>query len=1810
MLTLPGYHIIEVIHAEAKTIVYRGRRIRDEQPVILKLPKAEYPSLPEMARLRREYELIKDLALAGIISPYGLEEYDHGLALILEDFGGLPLHRTLIFGRLELATFLNLAVQLADILGQLHQRHLIHQDIKPANILFNPTTDQVKLTDFSLASRLSRENQKISSPHLLEGTLAYMSPEQTGRMNRAIDYRTDFYSLGVTLYELLTGQLPFPTTDPMEMVHAHIAKQPLPPHELNPHVPRPISDIVLKLLAKTAEDRYQSAFGLKADLEACRAQWQTHHKIENFELGQHDISDQFLIPQKLYGRKQEIELLLAAFERVSGSDDSRGAREQGTRSGGEISRWEPATSSEIVNRKSEIPKGHDVVNPPEASKIELLLVSGYAGIGKSALVNEVHKPIVRQKGYFVGGKFDQFQRNIPYGAVIQAFQELVRQLLTESEAQIEAWKDKLCQALGANGQVIIEVMPEVELIIGPQPPVPELLPAEAQNRFNLVFEHFIQVFTRKEHPLVLFLDDLQWADSATLTLLPTLLTHPGMSHLLVIGAYRDNEVSEAHPLALTLADLARAGASLSSITLKPLAMTHLNQFIADTLKCDLDRSRPLAELVLHKTAGNPFFVIQFLKSLYQERLLEFEAGSGQWRFDLAQIQRAGMTDNVVTLMAGKIQKLPERTQRLTQMAACIGNRFDLNTLAIVNEQSPGQTAAELWQAVQEGLILPVGAAYEFAPEDAPETLYQAAYEFLHDRVQQAAYALIPDDQKRAVHLQVGQLMLQHSSAEEREENLFDIVNHLNLGAELITDPAARTELARLNLAAGRKAKSSTAYQPALSYFKAGLGLLGAAGWTAHYDLTFSLYRELAEGEYLCGNFAEAEQAFDLLLSQARSKLEKAEIYSLRIIQYENMAKYTEAVQAGQKGLRLFGLGLPETGEAKQAAFAAEMQLIQAGLGEKSIEELIHLPVMADQATKMSMKLLMTMWAPAYIAGDSVLTILISATMVRLSLAYGNSEESAYAYVIHGITVGSGLGDFKSGYEFGRLALKVNEQFHDRKLRAKVQHMFSCFVNLWRMPLKTCFPYAKEAYRAALEVGDFVYATYGIFHESWYGLLCGQDLSRFQADYRPNLTFLTQIKNHSFIDAQQVILHWGLNLQGLTAGKFSFNDTSFDEKTYLDAYKDDPFFETFYFVTKIASLYTFENYGEARAIAQKAEGVVPSLAGTIWQVLLCFYHGLTLAALYPAAARKTQRDYGQKLNELCAQMEFWADNCPENFRHPFLLLAAERAKIKGRPEQAMALYEQAIRSARENGFRQNEALANELYARFWLERGNEKIAQLYLAEARFGYEQWGALAKVKDLEERYPALLAHLPPTALTPTASPSSTGGTTTATLDLMAVMKAAQAISGEIVQETLLEKLMQIVIENAGAQRGFLLLEKQGRLGLAAGGVSEAEARAGVTLLPSVPVETRNDLSPTIINYVNRTGESLVIANAAEDSCFANDPYIAHSQPRSILCTPILSQGKLTGILYLENNLIPAAFTADRIELIQILSAQAAISLENARLYAEMKQEMAERRRAEESLRQAHAELEQRVAERTAELVEANRRLQQEITERQQLIEELDAFAHTVAHDLQNPLSIIVAYNELLQASWASKAERQRAVQVIAQNGHRMSKIVRELLLLARMRQTEVVMQPLDMAKIVHEAQQRLIFMIEDKQAEIILPDSWPAALGYAPWIEEVWANYIGNALKYGGQPPRVELGATVQAEGPVRFWVKDNGNGLSPEDQARLFTPFTRLNQARVEGYGLGLSIVQRIVEKLGGQVGVESEGLPGCGCTFYFTLPGVTG
>ena len=836
-VTLPGYHVNELIHSSSRTVVYLGQDVANGQPVVIKLMGHEYPSFNELVQFRNQYAIAKNIDLEGIIKCYALKRYENRYALIMEDMGGISLAEYQGRTSFSIPQILNVALQLSEILHQLHNHSVIHKDIKPANILIHPETQKIKLIDFSISSLLPRETQTIQTPNILEGTLAYLSPEQTGRMNRGIDYRSDFYSLGVTFYEILAGTLPFNNEDPLELIHAHIAKLPKPIGDI---CPQPLSDIVLKLMAKNAEDRYQSALGIKYDLEKCLAQYQEHGKIEPFELGERDICSRFNIPEKLYGRDKEVKTLLDAFERVANGQS------------------------------------------------EMMLVAGFSGIGKTAVVNEVHKPIIKNRGYFIKGKFDQFNRNIPFSAFVQAFRSLMGQILSESDAQLTDWKTKILEAVGNNGQVLIDVIPELERVIGKQPTVPELSGSAAQNRFNLLFEKFIAVFTTKEHPLVMFLDDLQWADSASLNLIAVLIGDNKTGYLLLLGAYRDNEVFPAHPLMLTLGELTKQEAEIYTITLSPLCLYHINKLVAETLSCHVDQSQPLTELVYKKTQGNPFFTTQFLVGLYEDELIVFNPNLGYWECDLVKVRDAALTSDVVEFMARRLQKLPIATQEVLKLAACIGNQFDLETLAVVCEVPLEEVASELWSALQEGMILPISEAYKFFQGDLdltePETV-AVHYRFLHDRVQQAAYSLIVEENKQITHLKIGKLLLQNTPLEQRDASLFEITNQLNYAVELIVEPEQRQELAQLNVDAAIKAKASTAYGAAQQYLDVAIDLLPNRCWQDNYPFAKTFYELATEIAFLQGDFEQMESFAEEVLHNAKEVLDRIKTCDIKIQAY-------------------------------------------------------------------------------------------------------------------------------------------------------------------------------------------------------------------------------------------------------------------------------------------------------------------------------------------------------------------------------------------------------------------------------------------------------------------------------------------------------------------------------------------------------------------------------------------------------------------------------------------------------------------------------------------------------------------------------------------------------------------------------------------------------------------------------------------------------------------------------------------------------------------------------------------------------------
>jgi len=1468
---------LQVLWEDGVRAFCRGCRLSaDGSPntVLAVLLAAEHPTATSLDRLAHEHALRDQLDGAWAARPLELVR-EHGRSLlVLEDPGGEPLAR-LLGEPMELGSFLRLAIGTAAALAKLHRRGLVHKDLKPAHILVNCTDQQPRLTGFGIASRLPRERPVPEPPEVIAGTLAYMAPEQTGRMNRSIDARSDLYALGVTLYQMLTGVLPFTAADPMEWVHCHIARQAVPPRERLETVPAALSQITMKLLAKTAEQRYQTASGLEHDLRRCLDQWEMRGRIDEFPLGERDIPDRLLIAERLYGREREIETLLAAFDRVV-----------------------------------------------ENGAPELVLVSGYSGIGKSSVANELHKVLVPSRGLFASGKFDQYKRNVPYATVAQAFQSLVRQILGNSEAEMGHWRTALQEALGPNGQLMVDLVPELALIVGEQPPAADLPAQDQQARFQLVFRRFLGVFARPEQPLVLFLDDLQWLDAATLDLIEHLVAHPDVRHLLLVGAYRDNEVGPAHPLARTLATIRGAGGRMRETVLAPLRPDDVARLLADALRTGPGRVRPLADLVFEKTAGSPFFTIQFLLALAEEALLAFDPGTAAWTWDLPRIRAKGFTDNVADLMAAKLGRLPSATQKAVGRLACLGSVAETGTLAVVHGEGEEAMHAALWDAVRSGLVLRSDGS---------------TYAFLHDRIQEAAYALIPEVERALAHLRIGRVLAARTPMEDLKDNIFDIVNQFDRGVALITTQQEREQVAELNLMAGKRAKATIAYDAALQYFSTGRTLLGETGWEQCYRLAFDLELNWAECEYLTGALASAEGRLAMLSNRARTIVDSAAVTCVRVNLYTTLDRSDSAVRVGLEYLRQID------GEWSLRASAADVRRDYDRLRERlesgSIEALLDLPPMKEPDRCATMDVLTVLTSPALFTDLNLFRLVVS-RMATLSLRHGNGDGSCLAYAWLGGTLGTYLGEYEAGYRFGRLGLDLVEKRGFDRFRARVYLVFAVHVAHWTQPVQTSLAYLRRAFEAAQDASDLSYAAYSCIDLVTHRIAAGDLLSDVEREAEYGLEFARKARFGLASDNITAQLRLIRMLRGRTASFTSFNDAEFDERQFEQHLESNPqlaICACWYWIRRLqASVYA----GDAASAVAAVAKIAPVLWTVPTQFELAEYH------FYAALARAAHCDSipaderSRHLEALAAhhrQLAVWAQNCPATFANRAALVGAEMARLEGRELNAMRLYEEAIRLAREHGFAQNEGLAHECAARFSTARGFHTIADAYLRNARHSYLSWGAEGKVRQLDQLYP----HLSKEDAMP--GPTSTIGAPLGHLDLATVIKVSQAVSGEIVLEKLLDTLMRIAIAQAGAERGLLIVSRGAELRIEAEATTDADAVH--VQLRDAPLTTAA-LPESVLHYVLRTRENVILDDAAAHSPYAGDPYIRERRVRSILCLPLTTQAKLIGVIYLENNLAPSVFVPARIAVLRLLASQAAIALENARLYRDLEQREAKIRR------------------------------------------------------------------------------------------------------------------------------------------------------------------------------------------------------------------------------------------------------------------------
>jgi predicted ATPase/signal transduction histidine kinase/tRNA A-37 threonylcarbamoyl transferase component Bud32 len=1483
-LSQPAYTIIEPFSKGSGTVLYRAVRNVDHMSVILKVADPKRHRAQDRERIRNEFEIGRSLSGKVAIKPLALETYEGMPAVVLPDLGTRSLDRQL-GAPMEIGRFLGLAVRIARCLEGIHKQGIIHKDLKPANILVDPVDGDVKIADFGFASLIAREHQPAPPPRLIEGSLPYISPEQTGRTNRGVDSRADLYSLGVTFYQMLAGRLPYEATDPVEWVHFHVARAATPLSEVRPEVPVAISQIVAKLLAKMPEERYQTARGLRRDLERCIEERNARGKVDPFPLGEHDASDRLQIPQNLYGRDEDVAAMLLSFQRVVRTGAS-----------------------------------------------ELLLVSGYSGIGKTALVHELHKPVIAAHGFFAAGKFDRYKRDIPYSTFVEAFQDLVLEILAERAERLSVWRRRLLAALGVNAQLIVDVIPQVELLIGRQPPVPELPPAEMQNRFSIVFRQFIGVFAQVEHPVTLFLDDLQWADSASLGLLKDLVTHPAVHYLLVVGAYRDNEVNPAHPLMLMLDAAKREDARISNIRLGPLTHDDLTAFVSDALHTSRDEARPLAAMVQEKTNGNPFFAIQLLTTLCEQGMIKFDGRRGAWRWDLPAIRARGFTDNVVTLMVEKLQSLPAEVQEALKDVAALGHSAEIGVVSLVRGRTEDETRQDLWDAVRAGLLVRSGGI---------------TYRFLHDRVHEAVYALIPKETRPEVHLRIGRILVSllprtlRGDGSGGAQRIFDAVNQLNRAIRLITAPEEKALLRNLNVTAGRKARAAIAYVSARNYLAHATELLEPDAWRLRYQETFALFLELAECEYLVGSFQRADELFDYILVAVGHPQDRAKVHGLRSRLYQLAGRYDDSVAAVWEALRLLGVSIPESEDELRTATEAEMREIPVNLAGRRIADILDAPHVHDAEVGTLLTFLSEAMAPAYIARPTCLPLL-TAKAVNLSLRYGNQAESCLAYSTYAVLLISIFQDIPRGQEFSEMSMRLNEQLDDHKFRGKILVIHGDHVLAWTKPFSTVFPFLARSLTASLEVGDLVWAGYLSFVITWLHFESSDPLEEVLEVSKKYEAFAKQTHNKVVYATIRLEQQFVACLQGRTRERAVFDDDTFDESAELAEVTEAAFGcgILYHHVAKQIAAFTYGLYDEALAEAEVATETLGMAMGMAIEATHPFYLCLTLTALYARVSPERQREFMARLTGLLPKLRLWADHCPENYQNRYALVSAEIARIEGRALDAERLYEEAIRTAGAHGLVHNHGLAYELASAFYRGRKMEAFADAYLLEARNCYARWGADGKVAHIDQQQPQLLERRSLAATT-----SFTVGMDQ--LDLLSVVKASQAVSSELVLDQLVRTLVRVTLEQSGAQKGCLLLCDDTAVSV----VATATLLAGVVqtaLVPSTPIEAYPQVPAALLQYVRLTKQYVILDDAAADAGrFASDPYLRHKKPRSVLGLPILRRADVRGLLYLENNLMAGAFTPERLTALELVAAQSAISMENALL---LSKEQAARAAAEEA--------------------------------------------------------------------------------------------------------------------------------------------------------------------------------------------------------------------------------------------------------------------
>jgi PAS domain S-box-containing protein len=1816
--------VMETLCRRLDFTLYRGREHVSQAPILALAAPGDRTEQLSVQKFEHELSLSDVLGGDWAAKPIRLARYKGQPVLVMDDPGGKPLDCLIRQSKgapIDVPRLLRVAIGIARALGQAHSNRIVHKDLCPSNILYEEA-GRAWLMGFGFASRLSRERLQPTPPEAIPGTFAYMSPEQTGRMNRSVDFRSDLYSLGVTLYELFSGVLPFSASDPMEWVHCHIARQPAPPTEKSADIPIQISSIIVKLLAKQAEDRYQTASGLKRDLQKCLDAWETYGYIEEFCLGENDTPDQLLVPEKLYGREAEVKKLLDCFERVV------------------------------------------TFNRPE-----LILVSGYSGVGKSAVVNEIHKVLVPLRGYFAFGKYDQYKRESPYAIIVQAFQSLIRPILSKSDVELERWRDTIVAALGPNVQLMVEMLPELKHIVGDRPPVPELPAQDAHNRMKIIFRRFVRVFTQ-DRPLALFLDDLQWLDAATLELLGDLLVDEGANRLMLIGAYRDNEVDSSHPLIRALDVIRQSGIKVTDIVLSPLHRRALRELTADFLYCDQETVTPLVELIDEKTNGNPFFTIQFITALAEDSLLTFDYDIGRWRWDLACIEKRGYTDNVIDLMTEKLRRLSSGAQSALQRFSCLGNTVDVNTLAMIYPEDHERTREQLGEAVQMGLI----------------SQSENTYRFIHDRVQEAAYAQIPSEDRANMHFRNGKMMATHVHPDDLEDAVFEIANQLNHGLHLITGDEEREFVAQINVIAGRRAVHSAAYLSALEYLHTARNLFSFTGRERNCDMFFSVESLLAECEMLTANFEIAEERLRCLADHVKQQPHEFSIVTrLRLTLYDLVGR-------SELGVAVFieyqeSLGEVWSAHPDDTQVYVEYQRIWSLLNDREVRELIDLPIITD-STILDVLSVMAEVVMQAMYTDQNLLALVLCRMVCISLEYGNSDAACFAYVSLGMIAGPHFQNYKAGYRFGALGYDLVEERGLRRYQARVYLRFASHIVPWNDHIKNGREILNRTFDIANRNGDLTYASYSFTNLCTNLLASGDHLKDVQRVATSGLDYAKRLNFQRAIAPLSTQLAFVRSLRGETKEFGFLNDGEFDESNFESHVATSPSLlipACFYWIRKLQARYLAGDYESANRASKEAKPLIWSIRSFFETSEYHFYSALSRAASFRMGDDERQAADGAKLFEHQTQLKIWVENSPLTFQDRFLLVSAEIARIENRDMDAIRLYDEAIREARRNAFTHIEAIACELAGKFFLSRRVETAGYTYIEMARQSYDRWGATGKVFQIDQQFSPQPWRNAPRSL-------EAGNEAIARLDVGTVVKASQALSREIILPSLIETLMRLAMEHAGAERGVLVqIDARGQYieaeAIAGSGTFETFARKDLVCSKSLP--------ELVLFYVRRTQKSLLIEDACDDINYSTDEYISTNRTRSILCLPIIKQSRVIGILYLENNLASGVFTSQQVALLQLLASQAAISLANASLFSELQrseafmaqgQKIAQtgsfgwsarggnyswsgelynifeyreevRASAAAAFRRIHPDdrtvVRELIARASTDKVgfdgeyrlmmpdgrikyvhatgrpvniadldfvgavrDVTERKSAEVTLRQAIadlshitrVTTMGELTASLAHEIRQPIAAVIAHADAilrwLDSDQPNIEKVRKSTERIVRDGHRSARIIDGIR--AQFKKERLNPEIFDINLVVEETLEllRAETLRFNIAVRLELAGELPKLIGDRIQLQQVLLNLVVNgieAMKDIDYVRELFLRTEFVPLGKILVSVSDTGFGVPTELAEKIFDPFFTTKD---HGFGMGLRVSRSIIEDHGGELWIEENHARGA--TFVFTLP----